>query len=288
MEPVVLELKLTNISSQPVVIDEHILSRLDNMVIILKKDGKPAQQFAPYAHYDIVGKGKVLEPGASEYESLFPATGVNGWALSEPGYYTVQVCLRFSDMDIISLPLRLRIGPPRVHEEEWLAQDFFSEDVGRILTFDGSRVLVNGINTLNEVADRMKDRKVAYHARVALAKTMARPYKMLEIGATDSDFCSVAGSKGKIIAAKADKKAARQEFTKALTTKPDMAAESLGHVDYKWYTDEYTDWLAEIGEATEASTVQGKLLKALEARGVIKPVLDDVKKKQASYRKKKK
>ncbi len=100
MEPVVLELKLTNITSQPIVIDGNILSRLDSMVVIIKKDGRPARQFSPFAHYDLACTAKVLNPGESVYESLFPAVGVNGWALSEPGYYTVQVSLRFSEMDI--------------------------------------------------------------------------------------------------------------------------------------------------------------------------------------------
>lgn len=287
MEPVVLELKLTNISSQPIVIDEHILSRVDNMIIIAKKDGKPARQFAPFAHYDINSKGRVLEPGMSEYEALFASVGVNGWSLSEPGYYTVQVCLRFSNMDIISLPYRLRIAPPKEHEEEWLAQDFFSEDVGRILTFDGSQVLTSGMNTLMDVSSRLKDCKVAYHAQIALAKSVAVPQKRLEIGKADQPFMNAGAAGGKIVISKPDSKSAQRDFTKALSTKPEQAAESLGHVDFKWYTDHYTDWLEKTGKSAEASAVQSAMLKTLKARGVIKTVLDDIADRRDRYKKKK-
>ncbi len=287
MEPVVLELKLTNISTQPIVLDENILSRLDSMTVIVKKDGKPAQQFVPFAHYDIAPRGRILEPGKSDYQSLFPSVGINGWALSEPGYYTVQVCLRFSSMDIVSAPYRIRIAPPKEHEEEWLAQDFFSEDVGRILTFDGSTVLVSGMDTLREVTRRLADRKVAYHARIALAKTAAKPCKRLELGKADHSFSNATKAGGKIVASKPDPKTAQKEFTQALTAAPEAAAESLGHVDYKWYADQFADWLAETGNAAEASTILSTILKTLQARGVIQPVLDDIAARRAGYRKEK-
>jgi len=51
LEPVVLELKLTNISSQPQLIEEKLLAMLDHMIVMIKKDDKPARQFVPYAQY---------------------------------------------------------------------------------------------------------------------------------------------------------------------------------------------------------------------------------------------
>ena len=59
---------------------------------------------------------------------------------------------------VISNPLRLRVAPPRSYEEEFLAQDFFSESVGRILAFDGSRVLSSGNDTLQQVVEQLNDR----------------------------------------------------------------------------------------------------------------------------------
>ena len=47
----VLDLKLINSSSQPLLVDEKLFSRFDSMVLILKKDGNPARQFVLYAQY---------------------------------------------------------------------------------------------------------------------------------------------------------------------------------------------------------------------------------------------
>lgn len=98
--------------------------------------------------------------GSSFYESLFISAGQNGWDLAEPGNYLIQIALHSHDeeQDIISNPLHLRIAPPHGYDEELLAQDFFSEDVGRILTFNGSQILTTANDTLREVAERLGER----------------------------------------------------------------------------------------------------------------------------------
>ena len=286
MEPVVLELKLKNESNRPVVLDENLLSRHDSMTIIIKKDGKPARQFIPYARYDFLAKTNVLESGAADYESLFLSSGINGWDLAEPGYYTIQVCLHLNNIDVISNPFRMRITPPLEREEEWLAQDFFSEDVGRILTFGGSQVLTAGINTLKEVSNRLKNRKVAYHARMSFAQSIASPYKRLELRKEDKPLMSASAAGGRIVVSKPDVKTAKKEFSAALTTNANEAAESLGHINYKWYTDHYSDWLTDQGETAKATEVQDNLLKTLKKRGVIKPVLQDIASRRDGFKKK--
>ncbi|MCA1991949.1 MAG: hypothetical protein LDL41_07870, partial [Coleofasciculus sp. S288] len=89
LEPVVLELKLTNISSQPQLIEDKVLAMLDHMMVMIKQDRKPARRFVPYAQYCWRPEIKVLMPGESVYESLFVSAGNNGWDVAEPGYYTI-------------------------------------------------------------------------------------------------------------------------------------------------------------------------------------------------------
>jgi hypothetical protein len=170
--------------------------------------------------------------------------------------------------------------------EEWLAQDFFSEDVGRILTFDGSQVIEGGLKTLNEISDRLKNKKVSYHANIALASASARDYKRLKIEKPQRPFMSAAAAKGEIIVSKSDVKLAHKEYKSALVDKADEAAESLGHVDFKWYADRFTDWLAEQGKDAEASDAQNTIYKTLKSRGVLKTILDEIAKKRDSYKKK--
>jgi hypothetical protein len=161
LEPVVVEVKLTNLSAEPQLIAERILRDADNMTIIIKKDGKPARQFVPYAQECWHGAVKAVAPAESLYESLFLSVGRNGWDIAEPGYYTLQVALhREGEYDLVSNPLRLRILPPANYDEEHVAQDFFSDEVGRILTFDGSRYFTAGNDTLREVSEHFSNRKV--------------------------------------------------------------------------------------------------------------------------------
>jgi hypothetical protein len=284
MEPVVLELKLANISSQPQLVNENLLSDLDQITVVLKKDGKPARQFTPYAHYCYQSVNRALVPGESVYQSLFPSVGLNGWDMAEPGYYTVQAALHLDNEDVVSDPLRLRIAPPRGYDEEFIAQDFFSDDVGHILTFDGSQFLSKGNDTLREVAERLSERRVALHARVALANAMACEYKQLDLGEGTRERMPVHMAGGKIKVTSANVKEARKEFTAALIDKRDVAAESLGHIDYKYYVNRFSDWLASQGEKKEASKVQDDLYQALSARKVKDRVLQEIKAKRESYR----
>jgi hypothetical protein len=280
LEPVVLELKLTNISSQPKLISDKLLSELDHMIVTIKKDGQPARQFSPYAQYCWKTQLRVLMPGESTYQSLFASVGKGGWEIAEPGYYTIQVALHLEDTeeDLISNPLRLRIAPPRGYDEEFLAQDFFSEDVGRILTFDGSQVLTKGNDTLREVSAKLSDRSVAFHAKVALASAIAKEYKLLDL--EDPKHPKV-----RVISSQVEE--ARQEFAEALTNKPKMAAESLGHIDYKYYADRYSSWLGKQGDTSSAANVQDELLTTLSSRNVTKPVLEEIKKQRDAYKQRK-
>jgi hypothetical protein len=277
MEPVVLELKLTNVSSQPQLIGEKLLSELDHMMVMIKKDSQSARQFSPYAQYCWKTQLRVLMPGESTYESLFASVGKSGWEIAEPGYYTIQVALHLEDTeeDLVSNPLRLRIAPPQSYDEEFLAQDFFSDDVGRILTFDGTQHLTQGNDTLREVSAKLSDRAVAFHANVALASAMAKEYKLLDLDDPKQP-------KIRVVSPQVDE--ARKEFSEALTNKPKMAAESLGHIDYKYYTDEYSSWLQGQGDTSSAANVQDELLQTLSSRKVTPKVLKEVEKQRDAYK----
>lgn len=276
MEPAMLELKLTNISSEPQIIPENILSMQDCMTVIVKRKGQPARQFLPYARYCFQRKNKVLAPGEKSYESLFAAAGREGWSIAEPGYYQVQVALHLGNEDVVSNPMTLRVAPPRGYDEELLAQDFFSDDVGRILTFDGSRHLNKGNDVLREVTERFSDRRVAIHARVPLGKAMAQEYKLLDVERSETPN-SAAQAGGAIKMAQANKQEAHKDLTAALVADKNLAAETLGHIDYKYYVDQLSDWLGEQGQHKEAAAVEQGLYETLSARNVLDSVLQSIK-----------
>jgi hypothetical protein len=244
LEPVVLDLRLANVSDQPVTVDEGCLAAGDDITVIVKRNGQPARRWVPYARACRRPSPRVLAPGDSISRSLFAAAGRNGWDLAEPGMYDVQAALRRDDGDVVSDRLRLRIAAPRDFEDETLAQDFFSDDVGRILAFDGSRVLETGNDVLAEIVRRLPERRVALHARLALAIPMSRNCKQLVLADGARRMASAADVGGRIEVTAARPDAAREGLAAALLKDPRLAAETLGHADYRDYVDRFSQWLS--------------------------------------------
>ncbi|MDX1620359.1 MAG: hypothetical protein R3320_05175 [Nitriliruptorales bacterium] len=269
LEPVTVELKLKNTSDRPVIFDASRLATTDEMTIITKRSGQAARAFRPFARYCLEPRLVVLQPGESLYESLFVSAGLAGWGISEPGSYLVQIALHLDDGDVISGPMRLRVAPPRGYDEEYLAQDLFTEDVGRVLAFEGSRELTTATDTLHDAAERLAERRVARHARYALGAPLANVRKKLEIPDSPDEA-------PKIIGAGAETKTAVEDLKKALADDMDEAATTFGHIEYKRRVDFLTSVLEEEGDVQGAAQIQRDLLDVLRDRGVLERVLEDV------------
>ena len=285
MEPITLDLKLTNLTSQPQLIDDKILEEYEHMTVIIKKDGKEARSFHPYAHHCWQENKRVLHPGQATYQSLFISAGRNGWDIAEPGRYTVQLCLHLDNEDIVSPPLQLRIAPPRSYDEEYLAQDLFTDDVGRILSFDGSKVLHSGLDTLNTLVERLPESRASLHAKVALASPLVRDRKSLDMSRVpDGQFVSARDAQATLTLQRADLGAGTRLFKEALLAKPQLAAETLSHFDYHYYVDRFSDALAAEGREEEAADAQSTLLQCLQQRKVIQPVLESIRLRERELR----
>ena len=268
MEPVVIEFKLKNISGEQQFIDQHLLATFDRLTVVVKKEGRPARQFRPFAQYCWRSGKIVLQPGESAYESLFVGSGSNGWDVAEPGRYVIQAALHLVEEDIVSTPLAIRIAPPKGYDEEYLAQDLFTEDVGRVLAFDGTKVLDSANNVLKEVSEKLPDSKAAIHAKVALAMPLSRPYRALKVdakGSPDEQFV-FHGDKAKLPEAVAD-------FRSAVGRRQDKSAESLGHIDYADYAIRMSQAASRAGAREEAREIGEAMLTTLNRRAVPERIL---------------
>jgi hypothetical protein len=285
MEPCVLEVKLTNVVDEPQLVRERAIRDAHRMTVIIKKEGRPARQWHPFAQYCYKARHIVLEPGASIYESLFVGAGRNGWDLAEPGRYAIQAVLQIGDEDFTSNVLALRVRPPRSYEEENLAQDLFTDNVGRVLAFDGSRVLTQANDVLREAAARFSEQPIAHHALVALSRPQMQDCKVLKLPGTQIGMEPAADVGGHIAIVKAQPDEAKKEMTMALFTEPQQAAQTLGHVDYRSYAEDLSRSLARGGDSKAAAEIQGDLLSVLQARDVAPQVLAQVKQKGDEYAK---
>jgi hypothetical protein len=159
-----------------------------------------------------------------------------------------------------------------------IAQDYLTDTVGRVLAFDGTRVLQSANDTLRDVIERLGARRVARHARVALGVALSEDHKVLALGDTvqaqQRPASALAGAH--IACARADVSRAQADLTAALTDDTSVAAETLGHIDFTYYVDRLVDLLAREGERGRATQVLGEVMKTLSARGVLKRVIDRI------------
>jgi len=274
LEPIVLELKLTNASGAAQVIDAKTLENPDHLTVVIKHAQQPARQWAPYAQRCLEPQLLLLQPGRSLYEPLFVSAGRNGFDLSEPGFYRIQVALHLDGEDVVSNGMLLQVSPPGSYEEERLAQDFYTEEVGRVLAFDGSAVLGGALDTLQLVRDQLRDRRVAVHAAVALAEALERDFKVLEL---DGDRRRI-----RVRAASSEREKLLDDV---LRTNGEGAAETLGNIDYRYYAERHATRLHDEGRTEEAVQVAEVLQRTLEQRRVLPEVLAEVQARIAALRK---
>jgi len=280
LEPVTLEVKLTNRGTEPTLVPSTVLDP-QGLIAIVKRHGKPARQWHPYARHCRSRQAKVLAPGESSYESLPVYAGLNGWDLSQPGVYDVQVAVEIDGALVTSRPLRLRVRTPRSREEEDIAQEFFSEDVGRTLVFGGTAVMETANETLRETVDRLPDSRAARHASAALANPLAGAHKVLVIPDNQQRLAGVAKVGGSL----SERPARVDDAVQMLDGLTDTAtAETMGHIAYRRRVESATRSLAESGATEPAAEIEQSLHDVLAERGVLPSVLDAVSARAEAYR----
>ncbi|MGE5690927.1 MAG: hypothetical protein ACM33B_10270 [Pseudomonadota bacterium] len=278
MEPVWVELKLTNIGDQPRLVDGDVLEA-ESLTVILKRDGKPARQLVPFREKCRQTATIALMPGESIYGTVLASVGLNGWDVAEPGTHWIQAAAHVGEGDVVSAPLAIRIAPPTSREEEYLAGDLFTQEPARLLVLGGSRVLDRGNAVLQEIVERLPDRRIAIHARVALGNPLTLEYK--ELIAKDD------GLAVKVKAAKPDE--ATSIVAPALVERAQEAADSFGHIRYRGVVERIATRLAAAGATDEAVGALDLLADTLATREVhgrrVKPeVIEAVKEKRDELR----
>jgi len=73
------------------------------------------------------------------------------------------------------------------------------------------------------------------------------------------------------------------ELHTGLMKNADAAAETLGHIDFKYYVERYTNWLAIEGDKNGAKTCQDNLHNTLSKRNVLGSVLEEIKSTGKKY-----
>jgi hypothetical protein len=240
LEPITLGIALRNTSRRPQVVDERMLDDAGHLTVLVGCGCGGHQQVRrvrPFAQYCYWPTPRVLEPGESLRTTCFVSAGVDGWYLSEPGAYTLQAVLATDAGVVASSRTRLRIAPSRTMDEEQVAQELFTTDVGRAFAFGTSHGLGKPVDTLREVLERLPQRAVARHAALALAEPWKEERRVLKTGGDVRGFDRIAPRPEE----------ARELMTRALLDRPDQAERCFGQRRYEELRQQYAAWLARKG-----------------------------------------
>ncbi len=270
LEPVTLELKLENTSSEPMILDAGALD-IANCTIIVQRRGGSAKSLAPYSTRCLKPQPTILAAGAAMYGSVTVSSGREGWILSDPGDHLVQVAVHLPNEDVVTPPVTVRVLPPMSRDEEVLAQDLLTPEVGRVLAAGGTRRDCLEADTLREAVERLPDRAIAAHSRIALGRPLATAGQQLVV-TTDASGRPEAKQ---FVTCEAAPEAAVAQMGPALED-IDLAADTFGHIAVGKRVTRYAESLVDAGRKDDAVAVAQQLHAVLRKRGVKASVLENM------------
>jgi hypothetical protein len=238
LEPITVRVTLRNTSPHPQIVDEAVLEDANHLLILIgRHDGETQRAWRPFAQHCYLPTPRVVEPGGTLSATFFVGAGLDGWYLAEPGAYTVQAVLSANDVVVAARPVRLRIACGCSLDDELMAQELFTKDVGRAFAFGASHAIEGPVAVLREILERLPDRAVARHAGLALAETFKHDQRVLDTQGENWRFERVAANPGE----------ARRLVKRALLTDADAAAGCFGAERYGELLQQYRQWVERHG-----------------------------------------
>lgn len=268
LEPVMLEVRLRNLlPGIPLQVDARLEPQYGNVGFMVQRpDGRFVEHDPIFcavgsSEYQVL-QGAGVEDGSDRYSQLVQLTyGKHGFSFAEPGEYRVRAFYRTEDGFVYpSNVMRLRIGRPGSKEEDRLAQDFFSRQVGLLLALEDGRspFLEGGLKTVETMLDQMKASPAAAAVAMMLAGSYRRPFYRVE------------AAKGKRAAkqhAKANVKRSL-ELTEAAYKLLSKESSKAANLPLHQVVRLRAECLGETGQGVQAKKEVGALRADLQKRGV--------------------
>jgi hypothetical protein len=270
LEPLTLQLTLTNISDRPQVIDAHILQDAHHLAVWIRRADGPTMRVRPYAVYCWIPVWRVLQPGESVSASTFVSAGIDRWYVAEPGRYEIFTTLAGHEVRAVSRPLHVRVAHPRSWDEEVLAQEVLSDEVGRALALGGTLTMTAAIRALEEAAHCLQGRPAALHAMLTLALPRLARRKVLQFPAGhDAPMSSVGAEGGGLAIINPQPREARQLLDAALLQDSALALRTFGPDAFREHLQRYIAWLERNDEELSARKARDVLaqMSADDVRG---------------------
>lgn len=273
LEPVSVELRLRNLlSNTPVDVDARLDPELGAVTVYVQRPRGDIVAYRP-PHCRLATpeiKRLAASDGRNEgldrhSEEVFLSYGVDGFYFGEPGEYLVRAMYQGAgDVLIVSNTHRVRIGAPRTKDEDRLAGEFLTYEVGASLYLGGSPspFLQRGMEVLEEVAVTRGDSVLGVRAATTVAKSAARTFHRVQDGAVT-------------LAHAPDPERALAVSASAVRYCREQESRAL-NLSYHELVRNRADWLVTLDMPDQAGEELATLRSDLAGRGVNEPVLADI------------
>jgi hypothetical protein len=268
-EPVLLELKLQNVSGQPVAVHRN-LDPSDGLVDIAVTNPKGERRpFLPFDHTRTRLIPHILEPSAEAVFALADATmGAYGFHFKEPGPYRLEASYTNVDGRTAAAVLQVYVRPAPTYDAVPIINELFDAAIGRALYVEGTRVQEDVNDKIDWIRERLTSvvgerHPIEAHLRTIRYKPLMTPMSIIQPVSNALDTLPE------------DPDVAVQELEPVLVERADATADTMGHI---WYVDTmkaYSRAAQQAGRLNKARDARTHLAAFCRARGIVSSVTEE-------------
>jgi hypothetical protein len=277
MEPVFVELRLRNLTGQPMDVDARLRPEFGTVALFVRRPDGRIVGYTPIMCELALPEEHVLAPtevgdGTDRFsESVFIGYSGHGFLFDAPGEYLVRAVYQgFGDLALPSNTHLIRVGYPAGAAQEALAGDYFTQEVGLNLYLGGSPspFLASGLETLEQAATAkdFKGTMLAARAAETVGRSAGRSFYRVEYERDEASLTEY----------QSPDPTAQLKLTQTALDTYRKAKDPHLNIAYNRLTRERAAALAEIGQTEEAQQELSKAESELKKQGVNDAVLEDI------------
>jgi hypothetical protein len=267
-EPVRVELKLKNISAQPLPVQPHLQPEDGLTTFYLQRPGGAFVRYVPPVLGVRAPESVELAPGQSIYQTALLSYGAKGFQFEQPGQYLLRAYVEMPGLGmLVSKLVRLRIIAPTQRSTEELAHLLFSREAAKLLYFGRTNRYPRLISELNEATRKYakSDPALVRHLHAALGTNQERRFK------------HVISKEGKrvVVSRAPELKLFATHMEAALELLPGREVTAFDNITFNRLSTVLAEGHLQLGNRAEAEKQLRKSLAYLERQGATEAVLKD-------------
>ena len=182
-EPVVIEIKLRNMTKMSQEVNSHIHPKFDFVRIGIKDSNGIVKQYEHIGHY-LTAEDKVIldQDNDTLYASAYIGYGKDGFYFAQAGTYTLKAAFKTNNGSIIqSEEVSIRVKTPLNEMEDEIADIYLKDEVGMQFTLLGSDSpeLASGLELLKKVSEKYSKNELSVYADLIIGANKAMVFKSI-------------------------------------------------------------------------------------------------------------